>query len=196
MTNWQRYAEAMDASLAKEIEAARAATQESAAAFAEAALSECSRALALELSPAAERFALDRRERLAADLVSYQERGAESWPTAPDAESGVRFKVALNAGLDHSLEAMKPESREEVAELYGKAAGRLAEAAVAAGRGPGVEAARMSHKYAAGQIERVSDPREWPMPSEIRAMLQKLDREDAEDRRGRSGSREISGFAR
>lgn len=196
MTNWQRYAEAMDASLAKEIEAARAATKECAVAAAEAALGECSRALDLELSPAAERFARERGERLAADLVSYQERGAETWPPSRDAESVARFGEALGAGLDHGRDALKPESREEAAGLYAKAAQRLAEAAVAARDGSGEEVARVSHKYAAGQVERVADPKEWPMPSEIKAMRQKLDREDAEERRRRPERKGFSGFAR
>lgn len=196
MTNWQMYAHAMDQALACEVAAARAATRDDAVEAAEAALIEGTRALDLATTPAGERFARDRCERLAADLVTYQERGGETWPTTPDAESGARFKVALNAGLDHSIEAMKPESREEVAELFGKAGERLAEAAVAARSGAGVEAARRSHKYAAGQIERVADPGEWPMPSEIKAMLQKFDREDAEERRRQAERKGVSGFAR
>lgn len=191
MTSWQIYAHAMDEALACEVAAARAATRNDAVEAAEAALIEGTRALDLATTPAGERFARARCERLAADLVTYQERAPGTWPPAPDPDSGARFKVALNAGLDRSLEAMKPESREEVAELYGRSAERLAEAAVAAGGGPGEEAARRSHRYAAGQIERVADPKEWPMRSEIKAMLQKLDREDREERQGR-GERGIS----
>lgn len=196
MTNWQIYAHAMDEALACEVAAGRASTKDAAIGTAESALIEGRVALKLAATPVGARCARARCERLKAVLATYRERAPETWPPAPDPESRVRFKVALNAGLDHSLEAMKPESREEVAELYGKAAERLAEAAVAAGSGPGEEAARRSHKYAAGQIERVADPKEWPMRSEIRAMLQKLDREDAEERRRQAERKGVSGFAR
>lgn len=196
MTNWQRFAEAMDGSLGHEIKAARADTKEAAVEAAEAALEESKRALGLAASPPGQRFAHDRCERLEADVAGYRERGGETWPAARDAEAGARFKVALEAGLDHSLEAMQPESREEVAGLYGKAAARLAEAAVAAPGENAEEAARRSHKYAAGQVERVADPREWPMLGEIKALLQKLDREGRQERGSLAERRGIPGFAR
>lgn len=178
MTNWQEYGEALELALTHAIEAERAGDRDTAIAEAEAGLDECVRALDLATSPTGERLAVEHGDRLAALIVTYQERKVDAWPAPREAGSGSGCGEALNAGLAHGREALDRDDRAEAAELYSKAAQQLKEAALAARSTCWRDVARRAHRRAARQVERAANPEEWALPGGPEAVLQNVDAAD------------------
>lgn len=181
MTNWQEYGEALELALTHAIEAERAGDRDTAIAEAEAGLDECGRALDLATSPTGERLAVEHGDRLAALVVTYQEREIDAWPAPREAGSGSGPGEALNAGLARAKEALGRDSGAEAAELYAKAAGRLAEAALAARSHWWRDLARRAHRRAARQVERAANPEEWALSAGSEGPLRNVDATDRND---------------
>ena len=188
MTNWQEYGEALELALTHAIEAERAGDRDTAIAEAEAGLDECVRALDLATSPTGERLAVEHGDRLAALIVTYQERKVDAWPAPREAGSGSGCGEALNAGLAHGREALDRDNRAEAAELYAKAAGRLAEAALAARSHSWRDVARRAHRRAARQVERAANPEEWALSAGSEGLLQSVGAADRNDRERRAAA--------
>ena len=189
MTNWQEYGEALELALTHAISAARAVDRDAAIAEAEAGLDECVRALDLATSPAGKRLAEEHGDRLAALVVTYQEREIDARPAPREAGSGNGCGEALIAGLAVGKEALSRDSRAEAAELYGKAAERLAEAALAARSTSWRDIARRAHRRAAEQVERAANPEEWALPGERKAALRNVDAADRNASERRAAAR-------
>ena len=188
MTNWQEYGEALVTALTHEIAARGTVDREAAFARAEEGLGECSRALDLATSPAGERLAMEHGDRLAALIVDYLENGAEAWPAALDRARKGGFGEAFMAGLERGKAASKPASRAESAELFGKAAALLAEAAVAARSDTWRRYARLAHRHAALGVERAGDPEGWALPGLLGTMVLARGEADRLDRESLAGS--------
>ena len=178
MTNWQEYGEALELALTHAIAAERADDRDAAIAEAEAGLDECVRALDLATSPAAERLAVEHGDRLAALVVTYQEREIDAWSAPREAGTGSGCGEALNAGLAFAAAALNRDSGAEAAELYGKAAERLAEAALAARSTSWRDIARRAHRRAARQVTRGANREEWALSAGSEDPLRNVDAAD------------------
>ena len=185
MTNWEQYGAALHLALCCETKAMREPTREGAAAAAEEGSRECLAAYQLATSDEGKRLAEEHGARLTGLLDYLASDGP--WPKARDPEARSRFSAAYDAGLEHSHDALREDSRKAASEIYGKAASRLAEAAVAAASPQGEQLATLSHKYAAQQVERVTDPQAWALPGEIAAFHRRLAEEDREEREKTAG---------
>ncbi len=178
MTNWQEYGEALELALTHAIAAERAVDRDAAIAEAEAGLDECVRALDLATSPAGKRLAEEHGDRLAALVVTYQEREIDARPAPREAGSGNGCGEALNAGLAFAEAALNLDSGAEAAELYAEAAQQLAEAALAARSTSWRDIARRAHRRAARQVERAANPEEWALSAGSDDPLQNVDAAD------------------
>ena len=190
MTNWQEYGAALHLALCCEIKALREPTKEGAAAAAQEGSRECLLAYELATSDEGRRLAEEHGGRLT-ELLDYLASADGQWPKPRDPDARSRFGAALDAGIEHSHDALREDGRKAASKVYGKAARRLAEAAVAAENPEGEHLAKLTHKCAAQQVERVTDSQAWALPGEIAALHQKLAKEDREGR-GKTVERGLS----